>query len=366
VKDLFKASVNPLENQMAAGSITDSQRLGKDPGPGGRPTFAPVKHDADLDLLQCFAQFGDTDAFAQLVQRYGNFVYATCLRVLGNSARAEDVCQETFFKLMRRPHEVNQNVGAWLHRTATHLALDALRSDSSRKRREIAYTQQVDRSASTWSELSPAVDQALSELPDELRTLLVRHFLLGHSQAELAAESDQSPATISRRMRQALEELRQHLRLKGIQALSVTLAALLCHVSARQAPASLMRELGKMTMVSGARTSAHLGAHGAPVSASVAAKGGATGLSRISFRPPQTSTLAKIFSVALKSQLILVLAGMIGALVALQFVTGAWTLPAPKSQPVIEPDTHMSRPQGAMSIEGLDPVRQSLIRVEQR
>src|SRR5579862_8569525 len=207
--------------------------------------------DPDLDLLHCYAHFGDTDAFAQLVERFANFVYATCLRVLGNSARAEDVCQETFFKLMSRPHEVNQNVGAWLHRTATHLALDVLRSESARKRREIVYSRECEREASTWMELSPAVDQALSELPDEMRTILVRHFLLGHSQAQLAAEGEQSPATISRRMRTALDELRQRLRLKGIQALSVTLAALFCHASARQAPAALIRELGKMTMVGG-------------------------------------------------------------------------------------------------------------------
>src|SRR6516162_10143478 len=82
----------------------------------------------DFTLLRRFASFGDPQAFAQIVQRYANFVYATCLRVIGDGSRAEDLSQETFFRLMRRPHEVRQNLGGWLHRTATHLALDSLRS----------------------------------------------------------------------------------------------------------------------------------------------------------------------------------------------------------------------------------------------
>src|SRR5580658_9920434 len=166
----------------------------------------------DFTLLRRYAGFGDPDAFAQIVRRYSSFVYATCLRVIGDGSRAEDLSQETFFRLMRRPHEVRQNLGGWLHRTATHLALDSLRSESSRRKREIIYTQECDREASTWAELSPCVDQALAEMPDELRTLLVNHFLLGKTQAQLAAEMGQSPSTVSRRMHQALAELRQHLR----------------------------------------------------------------------------------------------------------------------------------------------------------
>src|SRR5579872_1760788 len=170
----------------------------------------------DFELLRRFAGFGDPQAFAQIVQRYANFVYATCLRVIGDGSRAEDLSQETFFRLMRRPHEVRQNLGGWLHRTATHLALDSLRSETSRRRREITYTVECDHEASTWAELSPCVDQALAEMPEELRTLLVSHFLLGKTQAQLAAEMKQSPSTISRRMHQALDELRQHLKLKGV------------------------------------------------------------------------------------------------------------------------------------------------------
>jgi RNA polymerase sigma-70 factor (ECF subfamily) len=214
-----------------------------------RKTIDPADQ-SDLDILRRFSIHNDPQAFAEIVRRHAAFVYATCLRVLGSPARAEDASQETFFRLMQRPHDINQSLGAWLHRTATHVSVDALRSDSSRRRREISYSETVDREASSWSELSPAVDQALSELPEEIRVLMVQHFLMGRAQSDLAHETGQSAATISRRIHQGLDELRHRLRLKGIYALPAALAGLLCHASARQAPASLVHELGKMTMYS--------------------------------------------------------------------------------------------------------------------
>jgi RNA polymerase sigma-70 factor (ECF subfamily) len=265
--------------------------------------------DAGLALLRRFSDYHDAQAFAQIVQRYASFVYATCLRITADPARSEDLSQETFFRLMRRPHEVHQNLGGWLHRTATHLALDSLRSESARKRREIAYTRPCQRDASTWAELSPCVDQAISELPEELRALMVRHFLLGHTQAQLAEETGLSPATISRRMHQGLEELRRRLRLKGIYALPAVLAGLLCHVAARQAPAALVRELGKMTLFG----SAAGGGFKSGCSAGTAAR---------ALAAPRT-VLAKIVA----PQLLVALAGLVGALILLQAVDSARALP---------------------------------------
>lgn len=212
-----------------------------------------AERQADLVLLHRFADESDAGAFGELVRRYAAAVYATCLRILGDGGRAEDASQETFFRLMKRPRDVNQCVGAWLHRTATHLSLDLLRSEHSRRRREIAYVRELDRTASTWAELSPTVDQALDDLPEEYRALLVQHYLMGRSQAELAAEAGQSPATVCRRLQRGLELLRQHLRLKGVDALPMVLAGLLCNAAARQAPAALVAELGKMTMLCGTR-----------------------------------------------------------------------------------------------------------------
>jgi RNA polymerase sigma factor (sigma-70 family) len=215
----------------------------------------------DLELLERFRAHADAEAFGRIAHRHAAAVYATCLRILGDSASAEDAAQETFFRLLRHPTEVNRSVGAWLHRTATNVSLDIRRSDTSRRRRELICgladsrwgslesVGESSRQASTWAELSPAIDQALSEMPEELRTILVEHYLLGRSQAELAQESGQCPATICRRVRRGMEELRRRLRLKGIDALPVILVGLLCQVAARQAPAAVLEGVAKMSLL---------------------------------------------------------------------------------------------------------------------
>jgi RNA polymerase sigma factor (sigma-70 family) len=241
------------------------------------PAFAEL---SDAEALHRFAAFGDADAFRLIAQRHASMVYATCLRVTGVPNLAEDASQETFFRLLSRSHEVNQNLAGWLHRTATHVALDVLRSESARRHRERRFARTSDRresvpradldrhEASSWAELCPAVDAALAEMPEAPRLLLVEHYLLGKTQAQLATESKQSRATVCRRVQEALVDLRKRLRLKGISTMPALLAALLCQVHARQAPASVTKAIGKMAMLRGAmgRNAMQHGAmfHGAP------------------------------------------------------------------------------------------------------
>jgi hypothetical protein len=83
--------------------------------------------------------------------------------------------------------------------------------------------------------------------------LLIAHFLMGKSQAELAQEHSLSPATMSRRMQQALESLRAVLRQRGVLVAVAALSAWIGAQTARAAPITLTRELGKMTLLHCAR-----------------------------------------------------------------------------------------------------------------
>jgi RNA polymerase sigma factor (sigma-70 family) len=215
--------------------------------------IAPPEND--FALLDRFANHGDEEAFAEIVRRYAGVVYATSYRVVQDRGRAEDVAQEVFFKLLRKPHSVSQSLGGWLHQCATRLALDDARSETARRKREA--NRRIERpddetQAQTWAELSPHVDEALATLPEEYRELLVGHFLQGKSQNAIAVETRTSPATISRRMRDAVTALRAELRRKGVVVAPALLVGLFKMNAASQAalvPASLMTELGKMAIV---------------------------------------------------------------------------------------------------------------------
>jgi len=204
--------------------------------------------DPDLILLARFRESGDAAAFGEIVRRYAAAVFATCHRILHDPGSAEDATQETFFRLMTRPGRVESSVGGWLHRAATRLALDIQRSENSRRRREAAYeaTQVLD--ASSWAEVVPQLDAAIAALPDESRELLVRHFLRGESQADLAAEQGTSPATLSRRMKDAVDSLREELSRKGVSVAPVLLYKLMAQNGTATVSPALKLALGKMSL----------------------------------------------------------------------------------------------------------------------
>ena len=220
--------------------------------------------ETDMSLLHRFASRGDEDAFSEIVRRYAGVVFCACHRVLRDRGWAEDVAQETFFRLVKCPDRVSHSLGGWLHRAATRLAVDTLRSEQARHRREATYEAPprddegtLPGVGSQWEEISPAIDESLDELDDDDRVLLVRHFLQGTPQADLAVEAGVSAATMSRRVKHAIALLRESLSRKGVSVAPSVLLMLCARNAMESAPQALLTELGKMAMVSGAAAKAH-------------------------------------------------------------------------------------------------------------
>ena len=128
---------------------------------------------SDLTLLRKWASEGDAEAFKEIASRYAAMVYATCNRVLGNAAEAEDVAQECFEILAQRRQGPKSHLGAWLHKVATNRAIDRVKADKRRKDREARFVAER-RSASEiqWDDIYAYVDEAVAALPEKLRVLV--------------------------------------------------------------------------------------------------------------------------------------------------------------------------------------------------
>jgi RNA polymerase sigma factor (sigma-70 family) len=206
---------------------------------------------SDLDTLQLYAKTRDAGAFASLMAAYADMVYATCLRILANHADAQDATQECFWRLARESASIRTHVGAWLHRCATNECITRKRRKAAKVQRELTYetTRRAQRADAGWSEIAPAVDQALEELPDDLRGLLIAHFLQRRTQAELAAEHNLSPATMSRRIAEGVDLIRKKLKTTGVVTAVTALTYLLADRTAAAAPPALVSNLGRMAIV---------------------------------------------------------------------------------------------------------------------
>jgi RNA polymerase sigma factor (sigma-70 family) len=218
---------------------------------GGILNTAGAGVSVDLKLLQSYAQSRDAEAFSTLVATYSDMVYATCLRILKNVAEAEDASQECFLRLARDSAKVHTSLPAWLHRCATNECITRIRQSTATARRERTYEidrQENKRSSSTWGEISDQVDEALEELPDDLRHILIAHFLQRRSQTELAKELGVSTATMSRRVSEGVTAIRKRLSRTGFVLSAFALSVVLLEHTAQAAPQTLVSSLGKMAI----------------------------------------------------------------------------------------------------------------------
>ena len=116
----------------------------------------------DWKQLKDYAQNGNEKAFATLMNRHIGLVYGVAIRKLGDTARAEGVTQAVFLTLAQQASTLKRQgtLSTWLYSTASHKAIDLLRTDTARKRREQAHgtLMQEDPSSNShevWLEIAP-------------------------------------------------------------------------------------------------------------------------------------------------------------------------------------------------------------------
>jgi RNA polymerase sigma-70 factor (ECF subfamily) len=210
-------------------------------------------------LLERFSTRADAEAFAELVRRYVRMVYSASWRVLKDEGDAADVTQETFFELTRQAGRISGSLGSWLHQVAMRKSIDLVRRSAHRRHRERRYAETRPEAIHTWHDLSGYVDEALDDLDESTKSLLLEHFLAGKTTSEIARDRGVSQATVSRRINDGLEQLRGALRRQGLLVAAGALGAMLMENAAQAVPATVLAELSKMAMVGTGGAAAALG-----------------------------------------------------------------------------------------------------------
>lgn len=215
----------------------------------------------EADLLRAYARSRSAEAFAELVRRYSRLVYGIGLRITANREDASDVAQESFLQLAAQASRITVPLAAWLHTVARSRAIDLVHRRTVRQthERHIASPPSTGISPLEWEEISQRIDLAIAELPDDLRSLLIRRFIGAEPQAQLAEELGVDQGTVSRRIDKAVELLRNKLRQEGIDASAVAMNSALAHLASVEIPTSLHSSLVKIGLMPGAAAKATLG-----------------------------------------------------------------------------------------------------------
>jgi RNA polymerase sigma-70 factor (ECF subfamily) len=215
--------------------------------------------ESDLRLLSRYHRYGDGEAFQALVSAHAGMVHATAERVTRDAVLAQDVAQETFLALARNSGAAIRSVGAWLHHVAWQKAQNMVRSEARRQNYESLAAADLIQSSKekSWAEIEPFLDESLADLHETARSILIERYLEGRSQHELAARMGVSQSTVSRQLNEAVHQLRQRLKKKGVMGVG-SLALILGTDPIHAAPAALTASLNKIA-ISGVGVHAVLG-----------------------------------------------------------------------------------------------------------
>ena len=157
---------------------------------------------------------GDEGAMAALYDRYSSIVYSVALRVVADTAAAEDIVQDVFMQLWRKPAAFDSargSMGAWLAVIARNRGIDALRKrrpESDIDDVVISFTPDLA-DAAERARMGEKVRGALASLPSSQRAALELAYFEGMTQAEIAEKTGEPLGTIKTRVRTGLTALRK-------------------------------------------------------------------------------------------------------------------------------------------------------------
>ncbi len=160
------------------------------------------------------------DALAEAYRRHAGAVYSLARRVLLDVNAAEEVVQEVFLRLWTAPDKFDPERGSlrsYLLAQAHGRAVDQLRSESARKRREDREARRTaeagyDIEREVWDlTVASRVQDVVAGLPQEERRAISLAYFGGHTYREVASLLDEPEGTIKSRIRAGLKRMRSAL-----------------------------------------------------------------------------------------------------------------------------------------------------------
>lgn len=174
---------------------------------------------------------GDTTAYKELYHRYASPVLGLSYRIVGDRAKAEEIMQETFWRVWDNVDSFRKQRGTfpnWVFGIARNLSIDVVR------RRKIVRMEPLPDAHGDYAETSEQmkddhdvaeaawllmksekVHHAMRELPDEQREVVEWIYFQGMTRREIAKEKDIPFGTINTRAQLALKKLKRALESNG-------------------------------------------------------------------------------------------------------------------------------------------------------
>ena len=188
-----------------------------------------IGHRTEDATLVAELKAGSEDAFAVLIAQYHQPLYSLIARSINDPADAADITQDVFLKVFRsiRSFHGESSLRTWLYRIALHEASNQRRWWSRHKRQELTIDTPssgdddapslasllADRGQSPYdhavqAELRARVEDALRQIPEGYRTVVVLREIEGFAYEEIAEILQTNLGTIKSRLTRGRNALR--------------------------------------------------------------------------------------------------------------------------------------------------------------
>jgi len=178
----------------------------------GKRTLEAERHPGEVARAVTRAKQGDRTAIRFLYLRYAGNVYGYARSIVRNDHDAEDVVQQVFTRMLTAIQSYEQRsvpFSAWLLRITHNMSIDYLRRRTPICEEPETVVEEPRMSSFEAGQLRGALRDALAELPELQREIVVLRHLGGLSPREIAerlGRSEDSVHGLHHRARRALKE----------------------------------------------------------------------------------------------------------------------------------------------------------------
>ena len=169
----------------------------------------------DLEIVKK-VQFGDSESFSLLVDKYHRHLLNFIYRLTGNEQIVEDIGQEVFLSIYKSIGSFNITRGvpfsAWLFITARNRCISELRRRNRTTvtidgMQNLRAREKTPEQTATEDERLSAIHAALEQLPEPYRQTILQS-LRGDSPEEIARTNQISRGTVKSRLSRAREKMK--------------------------------------------------------------------------------------------------------------------------------------------------------------
>lgn len=171
---------------------------------------------AEPTSLLLRAQEGDIQAIERLIELYQDTIYSMALSFTHNPHQAEDLAQDAWIKVLHglTKFRHDSKFSTWLYRVTMNTFLNVTRA--KKREQEVMGTLQREPEAhSVTLEASLDVHDAMRDLPEDFRAVVVLRYVADLSYKEIATILEVPLGTVQSRLKRGLDKLEMSLGAQG-------------------------------------------------------------------------------------------------------------------------------------------------------